>query len=339
MTLKEIKESLNEDQLLWLNEVYKRTKGLEKVNKNELIRDLHQHISETFSINSLHPTFFVDSDRNTRDSQLTLFGVYVCDQESKIIKNLDSVIKAIKDVLLNDPSNTEFEAEYFADKLSLEYDYVTKILGYLRDLTSLTSGSSGTIDSYTFDMVKTDNSYTLFNLFRYNGIDNEILNHLTEQLQNKKNPKKLFYEPAKYDDKNLERDSIIPNTAFIIMQMNEDTTDTKNAIIDVCEEFGIVAKRADDIEHSGIITKTILEQIKKSEFLIADLTGARPNVYYEVGYAHAQNKKPILYRRLGSDLHFDLKVHNVPEYKNNTHLKDLLHKRFKAILGRESNTE
>lgn len=32
---------------------------------------------------------------------------------------------------------------------------------------------------------------------------------------------------------------------------------------------------------------------------------------------------------------FDLSVHNVPEYKNITELKELLTKRFEAILGRK----
>jgi hypothetical protein len=128
-----------------------------------------------------------------------------------------------------------------------------------------------------------------------------------------------------------------PNTAFILMWMDSshaELQDVAETLRSTFEAFGIIAKRADDFEHQDVITELILGQIASAEFLIADLTGERPNVYYEVGFAHGIGKRPILYRRAGTRLHFDLSVHNVPEYKNLTELKQLLMGRLTSMTGR-----
>ena len=128
-----------------------------------------------------------------------------------------------------------------------------------------------------------------------------------------------------------------PNTAFIMMAIdnkNAELEDVKNGIKEGFREFGIRAIAADDIEHDGAITDRILDEIEASEFLIADLTYERPNVYYEIGHAHARNKRVILVRKKGTRVHFDVAHRNCPEYGNTTELRARLRKRLEAMTNK-----
>jgi hypothetical protein len=127
------------------------------------------------------------------------------------------------------------------------------------------------------------------------------------------------------------------NSVFIIMAMDKKNPlleDVLNAIKRVCESFGLEAKRSDDIEHSESTTNKIKDRIKAAETLIADLSYDRPNVYYELGYAHglSRGKDVILLAKEQTKLHFDVKDFNTIFYENITELESKLKKRLDAIL-------
>ena len=130
-----------------------------------------------------------------------------------------------------------------------------------------------------------------------------------------------------------------PNTAFVMMAIDDsmpELEDIRAGIKEVFEEFGIEAVTADEIEHEEVITDRILSEIESSEFLIANLTLQRPNVYYEIGHAHARNKRVILVRKKGTKLHFDVAHRKCPEYENATGLKRMLRKRLEAVTNKKN---
>jgi hypothetical protein len=128
-----------------------------------------------------------------------------------------------------------------------------------------------------------------------------------------------------------------PGTAFIMMSMdsrNRHLDDVCNTVKRCFADFRIEALRADDIEHEGLITERILEEIQTAEFLFADLTGERPSVYYELGFAHAIRRPVMLFREQGTTIHFDVQGYNCPEYENLSDLEKKLRSRLRSVTGR-----
>lgn len=69
----------------------------------------------------------------------------------------------------------------------------------------------------------------------------------------------------------------------------------------------------------------IFNQISKADIVVADMTGRNPNVFYEVGYAHALGKMVILVTQSSDDIPFDLKHHQHLVYDGKiSKLKDML---------------
>ena len=60
------------------------------------------------------------------------------------------------------------------------------------------------------------------------------------------------------------------------------------------KEHGLKCQRGDDQVLTQPIIEKTKESILKADLLIADCSGCNPNVFYELGLAHAYNKKVIL---------------------------------------------
>jgi hypothetical protein len=95
---------------------------------------------------------------------------------------------------------------------------------------------------------------------------------------------------------------------FVLMPFDESFNDTyKFGIKGAAEEVGAYAERVDEQIFTEGILDRIFSEINKADVIVADMTGRNPNVFYEVGYAHALGKIVLFLTREANDIPFDLK--------------------------------
>lgn len=61
--------------------------------------------------------------------------------------------------------------------------------------------------------------------------------------------------------------------------------------------FGFIADRLDRSTHAGHIPQAFIQHVARADAVIADITGANPNVMYEIGHVHGRNAAPFLFWR------------------------------------------
>ncbi len=104
-------------------------------------------------------------------------------------------------------------------------------------------------------------------------------------------------------------------TSFVLMPFSESLSEVYDFLIKSgLEEAGYEVIRADDIKSQSNILEDIVLGISTSDLIIADLTDSNPNVYYELGIAHALGKKVILITQDINELPFDLRSYRVVSY-------------------------
>jgi hypothetical protein len=98
------------------------------------------------------------------------------------------------------------------------------------------------------------------------------------------------------------------DTCFVMMPFGEwFDLYYKEIFTSAIKEAGMEPLRADELFSTGTVIEQIWEQIQKSKILLADLTGKNPNVFYELGLAHAAQKPVVFTSASLEDVPFDLR--------------------------------
>ena len=95
-------------------------------------------------------------------------------------------------------------------------------------------------------------------------------------------------------------------------------------------DLGLLCERLDEEAFIGDILTQITRRIEDASIVIADLTGANPNVFLEVGYAWGKGRPTMLLFRKPNKgrneqkLPFDVSGHRCIIYDDATHLHEQL---------------
>jgi hypothetical protein len=156
-----------------------------------------------------------------------------------------------------------------------------------------------------------------------------LISYGLAQKKKKQNENKAILE-----DQSSEGDK---KFAFVLMPFEDDLTEIyHNVIKPAVEIHNYQCKRADDFFTANRIMDDIEKAIRNCSFIIADLTGKNPNVFYEVGMSHILDKKVILLAQSIEDVPFDLRhwrhIRYDPSERGQKKLSKKLEKTIKSVL-------
>jgi hypothetical protein len=158
----------------------------------------------------------------------------------------------------------------------------------------------------------------------------ESISKLDKKLEvrsERNNTKNRFLESAGIYE--LSR-NIRNRDVFVLTPFHPKFEKTYELIASVCHKVGLKCSRGDEQFIRGGVLSHILKELTSASIVIANIDGRNPNVYYELGIAHALDKDVILISSSVNEVPFDLKSQRLIVWQN----PDELAKELNATLTR-----
>ncbi|MCM1140888.1 MAG: hypothetical protein NC453_20145 [Muribaculum sp.] len=116
------------------------------------------------------------------------------------------------------------------------------------------------------------------------------------------------------------KDKITKELCFVIMPFGgKFDSYWENIYKPIIRDLGYEPRRVDDIYKPNDIMENIWHSINEAKIILADLTGKNPNVFYELGLAHALAKPVILISLEQEDIPFDIQSIRHIRYNKDDH--------------------
>jgi hypothetical protein len=94
---------------------------------------------------------------------------------------------------------------------------------------------------------------------------------------------------------------------------------------------GFLCERVDQEAFLGDILDRVKQKIETAAVVIAELTGANPNVYLEIGYAWGKGVPTLLLLKDGQELRFDVRGQRCLKYERIRDLEESLAKELQEL--------
>lgn len=116
----------------------------------------------------------------------------------------------------------------------------------------------------------------------------------------------------------------------------------KHIIEPACRQVGYEPIRADETSKTNVIIVDILKNILACDMAICDLSARNPNVFYELGFRQAFNKKTVLMKDEKTNRPFDISAIRSFEYQSSLRIdlvNEAIEKLAKALIETEAMTK
>lgn len=124
-----------------------------------------------------------------------------------------------------------------------------------------------------------------------------------------------------------------PPRVFVVMPFAPELDDAYHlGIREVVAKLNGSCERADEMQYVGGIVQKIYASIKKADIIIAEVSTPNPNVYYEVGFAHALGIPVVLLTSDIATTPFDLRGYNHIVYSSIVDLRRKLGRMLQQLL-------
>jgi hypothetical protein len=149
---------------------------------------------------------------------------------------------------------------------------------------------------------------------------------IDKQIEKKTSPKlSKFLIDMGLTEKDMKIDE---DLIFVLTPFNKAHREVFDVMQKLGGKYGLKTLRGDEKQVSGEIFPHLLKKIVQANLIIVDIDGRNPNVFYELGIAHALDKPIILISKSIENVPFDIKQRSIIIYNDSSDLEKKLKDAF-----------